>query len=66
MIQRVTPDRPWPLFGATRSRATEGAALATAAPVSAICGKVALQATRLSGINNKQVRAKFIVCSSVV
>lgn len=32
MIQRVTPDRPWPLFGATRSRATEGAALATSAP----------------------------------
>ncbi len=32
MIQRVTPDRPWPLFGAARSRAIEGAALATSAP----------------------------------
>ncbi|MFC7408308.1 NAD(P)H-hydrate dehydratase [Hydrogenophaga atypica] len=32
MIQRVTPDRPWPLFGATRSRAIEGAALAASAP----------------------------------
>lgn len=32
MMQRVTPDRPWPLFGATRSRAIEGAALATSAP----------------------------------
>lgn len=61
MIQRITHDRAWPLFGATRSRAIEGAALVTSAP-HALMARAGLAVAQWARALYPHARSVWVAC----